>query len=176
MLAVGIGLSGYAAARPVSGGGQSERLAAWLSASGLVFFSGLVLIIAAALLMRGSQKKLVAKAEAHEDGDPRKLLHELVTGAGAVHAALGEDPVNTQAICDRIDGLRDGPIQGLVDCRNVLVAKHGMMAYAQFISAVSGAERNLNRVWSTLIDGYPQEAERAAERAVRALEAAQLPY
>ena len=176
MLAVGIGLSGYAAARPVQAETQGDRLAAWMGASGLVFFSGLVLIIAAAMLMRASQKKQVAAAVQHEAGDPRTLLSELVNGAGEVHRALAAEQPDTTAVCGQIDALRDGPIQGLVDCRNALVARHGMMAYAQFISAVSGAERNLNRAWSTLVDGYPREAERAAEKAVRALEAAQLPY
>ena len=51
----------------------------------------------------------------------------------------------------------------------------GMLAFAEFISVVSAGERNLNRAWSTLVDGYPAEALQAAERAQNALKDLRLP-
>jgi hypothetical protein len=40
-----------------------------------------------------------------------------------------------------------------------------MMGYAELVSPLSAAERNINRAWSTLVDGYPHEAQVALERA-----------
>jgi hypothetical protein len=175
LLGLGIGLAGYSAARPIAADTQSARIELWLNQSGLLFFIGLALIITASVLMRRAIKaKIDAKAQG-EAGDPVLLLAEFKAGAAEVHEGLAVEPPNRQIICDQIDALRDGCIQGLVDCKDALVAEHGMLPYAQFISAVSAAERNLNRAWSTLVDGYPVEARQASGRAQAVLAGLRLP-
>jgi hypothetical protein len=175
LLGFGIGLAGYSAARPIAAETQSGRIELWLNQSGLLFFIGLALIIAASVLMRRAIKSRIDAHAQGEAGDPVLLLAELKAGAAAVHEGLAAEPPNRELICDQIDALRDGCIQGLVDCKDALVAEHGMLPYAEFISAVSSAERNLNRSWSTLVDGYPAEARQASERAQGALSGLQLP-
>jgi hypothetical protein len=175
LLGFGIGLAGYSAARPIAAETQSGRIELWLAQSGFLFFIGISLIVVASVLMR---RAIQAKIDAHaqgEMGDPVVLLAELKAGAAAVHEGLSAAQPNREVICDQIDALRDGAIQGLVDCKDALVAEHGMLPYAQFISAVSAAERNLNRSWSTLVDGYPVEALEASGRAQAALDQLQLP-
>jgi hypothetical protein len=175
LLGLGIGLSGYSAARPVEAASQSGRISVWLSQSGLLFFIGIALIIAAAVLMRRQAAALAQSPSEAAASDPSELLAALKEGAAEVLDGLRQDEPRTQPICDRIDGLRDGPIQALVECKDSMVARHGMLAYAQFISEVSAGERNLNRAWSTLVDGYPAEALSAAERANERLRSLELP-
>ncbi len=174
-LGTGIGLAGYSAARPIQAATQSERISQWLSQSGLLFFVGLTLIVVAAVLMRRHAAAEAQDTDVQQAGDPSELLAALQAGANAVLAGLQSDTPQTQVICDQIDALRDGPIQGLVNCKDAMVARHGMLAYAEFISVVSAGERNLNRTWSTLVDGYPADALQAAERAQAALQPLVLP-
>jgi hypothetical protein len=174
-LGLGIGLAGYSAARPIHVATQSERISQWLSQSGLLFFVGIALIVVAAVMMRRSAAALVQGTGEQQAGDPAEMLAALKAGADSVLVGLQSDAPQTQVLCDQIDALRDGPIQGLVECKEAMVAGHGMLAFAQFISAVSAGERNLNRAWSTLVDGYPAEALKAAERAQNALQDLTLP-
>jgi len=174
-LGLGIGLAGYSAARPIQAATQSERISQWLSQSGLLFFIGLALIVAASVMMRRAAAARAQGTGEQVAGDPAELLAALQAGAASVLAGLQSDTPQTQALCDQIDALRDGPIQGLVECKEAMVARHGMLAFAEFISVVSAGERNLNRAWSTLVDGYPAEALKAAERAQGALEHLSLP-
>ena len=162
LLGVGVGLAGYSSARPISVADQAERISAWLTQSGLLFFIGIALIIAAAVLMRRQAAAAITNSDSSPQKDPTELLAELQAGAQEVRAALDSEAFDVSIICARIDALRDGAVQGLVDAKAALIARHGMLAYAQFISAVSAAERNLNRTWSTLVDGYPDEARKAA--------------
>jgi len=134
--------------------------------------------VAGNLLAGALRRAAAARAQGTGEqvaGDPAELLAALQAGAASVLAGLQSDTPQTQALCDQIDALRDGPIQGLVECKEAMVARHGMLAFAEFISVVSAGERNLNRAWSTLVDGYPAEALKAAERAQGALEHLSLP-
>ncbi|MDE0882094.1 MAG: hypothetical protein OSB21_05820, partial [Myxococcota bacterium] len=64
LLGLGIGLAGYSAARPIAAETQRGRIELWLNQSGLLFFIGLALIIAASVLMRRAIKaKIDAKAQ-----------------------------------------------------------------------------------------------------------------
>jgi hypothetical protein len=174
-LGLGIGLAGYSAARPIHAATQSERISQWLSQSGVLFFVGIALIVVAAGLMRRATAAQAQGTGEHQERDPVVLLAALKAGADSVFVGLQSDAPQTQVICDQIDALRDGPVQGLVECKDAMVARHGMLAFAEFISAVSAAERNLNRAWSTLVDGYPVEALQAAERAQNTLKDLTLP-
>jgi len=175
VLGLGIGLSGYSAARPIEAASQSGRISLWLTQSGLLFFIGIALIVLAAVLMRRQAAVLAQSPSQTMAGEPSELLAALKEGAAEVLEGLRQDEPDVQPICDRIDGLRDGPVQALAECKNSMVARHGMLAYAQFISEVSAGERNLNRAWSTLVDGYPAEALAAAERANERLRQLELP-
>ena len=175
VLGAGIGLAGYSAARPIEAATQGDRLTVWLSQSGLLFGIGIALIIIAAVLMRRQAAAQAATQTQSESQSPEALLAALIEGADLVAEALSSDTPDQDAVCARIDALRDGPVQGLVDTKDTMVAQHGMLAYAEFISLVSAAERNLNRSWSTLVDGYPKEAREAALKAQALLAQTALP-
>ena len=105
LLGLGIGLSGYSAARPIEAATQSGRLSLWLSQSGLHFFVGIALIIAAAILMRRQASALAEAPSGASVGNPSDLLAALKQGAAEVLEGLRQDEPDTKPICDCIDDL-----------------------------------------------------------------------
>ena len=189
LLVAGVGMAAYGASFPASAAvieglvsqghhPQMARLLAWMHGAWLGFSLGILLIFFAAFLLRR-----FARLEMDDEervAGPTGLSsdeHVLALSAGLKNiredlAALSQDAAVSDhlEICERMEALKEEHIGGLVAQRDRLVAQYGLLAYAQFISLVSAAERNINRAWSTLVDGYPTEASVALQTASEALE------
>lgn len=193
LLVAGVGMASYGAAYPASAAAidgfvsqghhpQMARIVAWGQGAGIGFLLGIALIFFAAILLRRFARVALSdeSGEAVVSGlSPQE--HILALGAGIETIRRDLDGIEEDAataeyleLCDRMEALKEEHVGGLVAQKERLVAQHGLLAYAQFISAVSAAERNLNRAWSTLVDGYPGEAKLALESASGAIENCEL--
>jgi hypothetical protein len=164
LLACGVGTAAFAGAQLVDA--ETAKIAAWASQSGLVFGIGIVAIVLAAVLMRLAAAETSAEsAESDvELGSIGMHLEALRSGVDRALALVkGDAPVHD--VCRHLDGLREEHVFAITNQRNRLVSERGMMGYAELVSPLSAAERNINRAWSTLVDGYPHEAQVALERA-----------
>jgi hypothetical protein len=194
LLVAGVGTAAYGAAYPASAAvidglvsqghhPQTAKLIAWGQGAGFGFLLGIALIFFAAILLRRFARLALTDEDAEESASglsPQEHVLALAAGIQTIHGdlkALAEDADGAEylEICERMEALKEEHVAGLVQQKERLVAQHGLLAYAQFISSVSAAERNLNRAWSTLVDGYPGEAGRALENASSALETCTLP-
>ena len=177
LLVAGVGMAAYGASYPASSAvieglvsqghhPQMARLLAWAQGAWLGFTFGVVLIFLSAFLLRRFAR-LEMSDESGEIGisglSPDEHILALNAGLKTIQkdleALLSDDDTSDYLeISERMEALKEEHVGGLVAQKDRLVAQHGLLAYAQFISSVSAAERNLNRAWSTLVDGYPEEA------------------
>ncbi|MBM65882.1 MAG: hypothetical protein CMH55_06590 [Myxococcales bacterium] len=193
LLVAGVGMAAYGASFPAASAAidglvaqghhpQIARLLAWGQGAWLGFALGIALIFFAAFLLRRFAQ-LEMDDESSESAvatlSPEEHILALSAGLQTIHqdlAGLAKDAETSDylEICERMEALKEEHVGGLVAQKDRLVAQYGLLAYAQFISSVSAAERNMNRAWSTLVDGYPGEAKLALESASGALQNCEL--
>jgi len=99
-----------------------------------------------------------------------ELLNLLVESSSSLdylklHA--GEMDVNELRV--KVDGLLTGPFFLFADGREALRHSFGTGGYNRVMEYFALSERYLNRVWSALIDGYPEEAYDYLARSAEAL-------
>lgn len=145
----------------------------WFAAALAVGVAGVVLARAA----RRREARDVARIEADFrtlDERLRRILED-VTALDAEKAS-----VDVYDLAERIERRLPGEILAFVDARASIGHALGARAYAEVMSHFAAGERHLNRVWSTSVDGYVDEAHAALARsraefaeALARLEAAQ---
>ncbi len=151
------------------------RLDQWFSLAGLPFLGGVALVVMGALLARGAQRREMAATLDGSGGgggpvDFGELIGQIRDAVGDLHASMVDIGAPTEADFDRVkvsvEDLQLDQVERVVMARNQLQAVHGLAGFAAVFSPFSGAERNLNRTWSALVDGHWPEATSSVRRAV----------
>ncbi|MFT4625504.1 MAG: hypothetical protein ACI8PZ_004172 [Myxococcota bacterium] len=146
--------------------GPQARVLGWLSAGGIGWGVGVVLIGVGATLARRQQ----AAASRGVGGDIaivdfEATVNQVLAELDAIGETIADLPMDdtAPAVRERIDALMDDVIQPLVEGRGQLVARNGLESFAEYFGLFSGGERNLGRVWSALTDGHAEVAREALD-------------
>jgi hypothetical protein len=70
--------------------------------------------------------------------------------------ALAQRPVD-DALKLALEGILLDKLMPAVEARGLLLQAHGVEAHAKVFTPVATAERCMNRAWSALVDGVPEE-------------------
>ncbi|MEN7341468.1 MAG: hypothetical protein AAAFM81_00940 [Pseudomonadota bacterium] len=75
------------------------------------------------------------------------------------------DGATGQSLLDWIDSTLRPDMRRFVEARESMVHLYGLQAYADIMSEFAAGERYINRVWSSMADGYVEEAMTYLDRA-----------
>lgn len=126
-------------------------------ALGLAIF-GVVLARLAARREASDESKLGASFDTLADA-----LDTLVREAEALDES--KDAVDVYDLPVILDERFAPALARFVESREAILHSHGSQAYADVMSPFAAGERTLNRVWSTAVDGYIDEAHASLGRA-----------
>jgi hypothetical protein len=152
-----------------------QRLAEWAGVGGVGWGAGIALILVGAVLARRQSAEAFAGGgegvgAVDFPGTLARLRVELEALASDLSGvAMDETAPGLRA---RLDDLRIGLIEPVVDGRGQLIARHGIARFAEYFSPFSAGERNLNRCWSALTDGHAVVARDALTKAQAELDEA----
>lgn len=160
--------------------GPETRLAGWFELSGMPFLGGLALIVIGAVLGRRAAKaEMSGDSKSGDDtrvdfgvavADLAQKLRALADRAAALDAPTPAQRKEVQAEIEALQLTRFGPI---VEARYQLQNRIGLAGFAHVFGPLSGAERWLNRSWSTLADEHwPETRTSLARSAEQMAEAA----
>lgn len=159
--------SGSIDAAPVP---AATRLDDWIDAAGLQFLIGLVLLTVGAALGRVAISRDEA-AETTADGrDFTSLLEALDEAIAQIRAQQDDESLETTRT--RVEAVLETLVLPMIDARGVLQRRFGLGGGALVLGPLSGAERQLNRAWSALVDGHGPEGERSLAAAAVEVELA----
>jgi hypothetical protein len=100
----------------------------------------------------------------------RAALDALVDEVGKLDD--GKEGIDVYDLPDRVDAQVVPHLAAFVEAREAILHAHGSQAYADVMSPFAAGERTVNRVWSTAVDGYIDEAHASLALARTHLEAA----
>ncbi len=155
------------AAAPVAADAEpvpaQTRLSDWFDKAGLQFLFGLLLLAVGAFM---SRLALQRDAAAQTAGDGRDFASLLGALDDAIAQMRGQQNEVTQEVTQRrIDDALETLVQPMIDTRATLQREFGLGGSALVLGPLAGAERQLNRAWSVLVDGHAAEAQRSLEAA-----------
>ncbi len=157
-----------------------QRLTEWLDDSGVMFFVGILLVIAGAVLGRMAVKREAsagAEDGAAEARDLGELLAELRDEVAtlAAEAAAKDDPAQADfdALKTKVHDLQLERFEPVIDSAPRVQAKYGMGPFAEIFGPLSSAERYVNRAWSALVDHHWPEGCASLQRAAADLKDAE---
>ena len=162
--------------------GPQARLSGWAAGNAVGFGLGIVFVVLGSVMCRRAMSaELAGPAETTDASagaeDFGVLLNEVVQRVAAIQKDMHDCHAPTEAdldgFKDRIHALIQEPVAGLVAAGPRLKFRYGMEAFATVFSPLAGAERRLNRTWSTLVDRHWPEATDSIGHVVRNLEATQ---
>lgn len=145
----------------------SVRLSEWLAVGGPGVGVGLVLIVVGAVLAR---RTATAEAEGQAAAGGADFPAVLARVAAEVERLAVEveampDGGDLPAVREALDRLAAEEIGPLVDARGALIARHGLVRFAEYFGPFSAGERYLARCWSAITDGHAPEARDSLARA-----------
>lgn len=165
---------GSAEAAAIPGAASRARLVGWSSERGIPFALGLGLLVSGGLLVRRAEAARASGSGVGEGardlGVQLRALRDAL--AGFERDLVTEGPAGHEAIRQQIGGLQQQEVPLLIEAGPRLRRARGVARMAEVMGPFAGAERAMNRAWSALTDGYPEEARRSLGRAVAGLDAA----
>lgn len=120
-----------------------------------VFGVGIAMSVGGAVLLRRQAAGRVGDTEGDGITDVASLRAAL-TGVGEELEALAQRPVD-DALKLALEAILLDKLMPAVEARGLLLQAHGVEAHARVFTPVATAERCLNRAWSALVDGVPEE-------------------
>lgn len=93
-------------------------------------------------------------------GSPRALLKGIAEGLAAIDLDAGYEAAKTA-----IEHVQLDLVAPFVEGRRRYLAEVGPVTFAHFFGAFARGERNLNRVWSALVDDHLPEARTSLDQA-----------
>ncbi len=148
----------------------ATRLGDWFDDAGGQFLAGLALLVIGAVIGRIAMDRGDA-AETTADGrDFGSQLSALADAIEAALQALHDKPLNeTRA---RIERSLEQLLLPMIEARGMLQRRFGLGGSALVLGPLSGAERQLNRAWSALVDEHTGEGETSLAAAAAEVELA----
>jgi hypothetical protein len=120
-----------------------------------VFGVGIAMSVGGAVLLRRQAAGRVGDTEGDGITDVASLRAALA-GVGEDLEALAQRPVD-DALKLALEGILLDKLMPAVEARGLLLQAHGVEAHAKVFTPVATAERCMNRAWSALVDGVPEE-------------------
>jgi len=132
------------------------RIRDWYEIAGGQFLLGMALLVVGSVAARVGISR-------DRDGNGAAAEHDFeasLSSIGDAVAALSGrlDAGTADAAKTEVERISNELVAPLIDARFVLQRRFGLAGYAAVLSPLSGAERLLNRAWSTLVDGHLEEA------------------
>lgn len=127
------------------------------------FFTGIFVSIAGAGLLNMPVHREIHAHEANEKHvDPIKIMEELIGKISDInYHEMSPDQIK--------ENLEESELTYLIpfaEHRHQFQHDYGMMKFADFFSDFAAGERNLNRAWSAIVDGYPEESRNSLDRSL----------
>ncbi len=127
-----------------------------------IFVISLLGMAVGALAVRAAERKAPGSAAGSVDQtSPRAILQELKTELDSLVAnveAASSPQEQLRLIVDGVGRLQRTALNDFVERRTALTAELGMTRMAEIMDEFSGAERSLNRAWTTASDGDVDES------------------
>ena len=133
------------------------RLQDWWQMAGWPFVLGLGLVCGGALTLRGRGAATGGVGAAQPLAFPAEL-DRLQEELGRLSEQASDRSVDAHTICQHIETLLSTRVEPLIAARYELQQASGVAVFGAVVSAISGAERLLNRAWSASVDGHRPEA------------------
>lgn len=156
----------------------AERMAAWWDVGGFGWLGGLLLVVAGGVMVRRADSDALEAAAPTGEADPatvfaalREALADLKTQAASATDEASATPIRTA-----IDDLHLDLVAPVVEARQRLARRQGLVPFAGWFHPFSAAERLMMRAWSGLADGYPEVATEALDAALVQLDEAARAY
>lgn len=149
----------------------ATRLEDWIGSAGVMFLAGLVLLTVGAVIGRVA---IGRDGESETTADGHDFMSTLASLDKSIAQILEQfDAESLEETRIRIDEALEKLVLPMIDARGVLQRRFGLGGAALVLGPLSGAERQLNRAWSALVDGHAPEAERSLAAATAELDLAQ---
>ena len=126
---------------------------------------GLAAGVAGVVMVRLGERQRVRESATLEGGirPLQEALDRLAEGVRGLNARKRD--LDVYSLHRRIDELFPADQAVFVEGRESIAHVYSLQAYAEVMSAFAAGERYLNRVWSSSIDGYVDEAHEYLDRA-----------
>ncbi len=127
------------------------------------FFTGIFVCVAGAgLLSMPVHRKIHAHDADEKHIDPINIMEELI---GKI-SDINYEEMSSDQIKKTLDELELAYLIPFAEHRHQFQHDYGMMKFAEFFSDFATGERNLNRAWSAIVDGYPEESKNSLDRSL----------
>lgn len=122
------------------------------------FFPGLFIAVAGAGLL-GMPQKMEHSEEAGSEKkvDPAKCMETVIR----IIKEIDFEGMNQKAIQDKIEDIQLNNLVPFAEARHQFQHDYGLVNFADFFSDFATGERNINRAWSALVDGYMEETRQS---------------
>ena len=148
----------------------ATRLDDWIDEAGAQFLAGLLLLTLGAVLGRvaiSREGDAETTADGRDFGATLASLQETITRIRDL-----QDEETPEEIRARIEAALETLVLPMIDARGVLQHHYGLGGSALVLGPLSGAERQLNRAWSALVDEHTPEGQQSLAAAIGQVELA----
>jgi len=127
------------------------------------FFTGIFVSIAGAGLLGMPVHRDVHAHDADEKHvDPVKLMKELIEKISDINYK----DMSPDEIKKNLEELELEYLIPFAEHRHQFQHDYGMVKFAEFFSDFATGERNMNRAWSAIVDGYPEESKNSLDKSL----------
>ena len=139
------------------------------------FIVSLIVIVIGAIMINKAYKPAPQKdaSEVKENrGAIQEMLERIYNTSKDLRDQLNNDKTDPNDVKDAVDKLVTGDVLNFAEKRQYLINVLGLEPFVEIFGAFANGERNLNRTWSTLADGAPEEGKIALDKATNYFEEA----
>ena len=131
------------------------------------FFVGLFIAVAGSGFLG-----MPAKMEHKEEDETTTRVNPVKTMQNVLEIikAIDFTEINTERIKDQIEDIQLNNLVPFAEARHAFQHDYGIVNFADFFSDFATGERNINRAWSALVDGYMDETRISLVKAFSAFE------
>lgn len=131
------------------------------------FFPGLFIAVAGAGLL-GMPQKMEHKEEegAGKKVDPAKCMETVI----GIIKEIDFESMDRKTIQDKIEDIQLNNLVPFAEARHAFQHDYGIVNFADFFSDFATGERNINRAWSAIVDGYLEETRQSVIKAFSSFE------
>jgi hypothetical protein len=146
------------------------RIRDWYAIAGGQFLLGMLVLVVGAVTARVGINRDRDGNGAAAEHDFEASLSSIGDAVAALSDRLDAGPMDEAKT--EVERISNELVVPLIDARFALQRRFGLAGYAAVMGPLSGAERLLNRAWSTLVDGHLEEARASLAGATAELDSA----